>query len=234
VLLLETDDTYVRGLARACGAHESFVKPVDPAALLGVAGGRPRPRPDVSALVAEREAKVRSGEIEADPNDLVREFQANFLEGLIDPRLGVFNRTYVTVRLLEEYKKTLRYGTPLVVAVLTRNQSRAEEGDEGATRAAMAQAASTLLLESRDSDVTGVLDERRFLLLLTCTGIPGATTMLRRVMSALRRALPDGPRFHAGIVTVPHPDHGGPADAVDAAAKAAQRADDEGRDIVEG
>jgi hypothetical protein len=183
----------------------------------------------VGALIAEREEKIRSGEIKSKTNALMREFEGNFLEGLIDPQLGVFNRTYATVRLLEEYKKTERYGTPLVIAVLARGP----EPHEKAAPDPMVQAASTLLLESRDSDVTGVLDERRFLLLLTCTGIPGAMTMVRRVMAALRRALPDGPRFHAGLAIAPHPEHPGPAHLLDAAAKAADQAAEEGRDFVE-
>jgi len=233
ILLLDTDDTYVCGLARACGAREAHVKPVDPDTLLASAERRPPPRPDVTALLAEREEKIRSGEIETEPIAALREFEGNFLEGLIDPHLGVFNRTYCTVRLLEEFKKTRRYGTPLVVAVLLLHDPIGGRGADEAASDAMAQAASTLLVESRESDVTGLLDERRFLLLLTNTGIPGATVMMRRVLAALRRSIPDGPRFHAGLGIAPHPDHVRPEDLLDAAARAAAQAAEEGRDFVE-
>jgi DNA-binding response OmpR family regulator len=225
VLLIETDDTFVRGLARSCGARETFVKPVDPEALGEYIQRRIR-RPDVKGMLREREADVKSGERETEDFDL-KSSEGGFLEPFLDPDSGVFNRTYLIVRLLEEYKKTRRYGTPLAAAVVALP---AEVPEEEATDA-MAQAGGVLLVESRDTDITGRLDARRFLLLLTNTGLPGAAAMMRRVLGSLRRAMPDGPRFHAGLSVSPHADHAGPEDFISAAESAAQRAVEERIDI---
>lgn len=218
VLLLETDDTYVRGLARSCGAREAFVKPVDPEALGEYIQRRIR-RPDVKGMLREREAGAAGKDAEPADFDL-KAGEGSFLEPFLDPDSGVFNRTYLIVRLLEEYKKTRRYGTPLAAAVIALPPEVPEE--EAAD--AMAQAGGILLVESRDTDITGRLDERRFLLLLTNTGLPGAAAMMRRVLGSLRRAMPDGPRFHAGLSVAPHADHAGPEDFIGAAEKSAQHA----------
>jgi DNA-binding response OmpR family regulator len=228
VLLLETDDTYVRGLARSCGAREAFVKPVDPEALGDWVQRRIR-RPDVKGMLKEREAEAAGKDREPEDFDL-KAGEGSFLEPFLDPDSGVFNRTYLIVRLLEEYKKTRRYGTPLSAAVIALEKD--VPPDEASD--AMAQAGGLLLVESRDTDITGRLDERRFLLLLTNTGLPGAAAMMRRVLGALRRALPDGPRFHAGLAVAPHPDHAGPEDFIGAAERAAANAIERRVDVGEG
>ena len=225
-LLIETDDTYVRGLARACGARETFVKPVDPEKLADAVQRRIR-RPDVKGMLKEREAEAKGGTLEPEDFDL-KSSEGGFLEPFLDPDSGVFNRTYLIVRLLEEYKKTRRYGTPLAAAVIALPAGAPEDDASDA----MAQAGGILLVESRDTDITGRLDARRFLLLLTNTGLPGAAAMMRRVLSSLRRAMPDGPRFRAGLAIAPHADHAGPEDFIGAAEAAAARALERGVDVA--
>ncbi len=223
VLVLETDDTYVRGLARSCGAREAFAKPLDPEAVADFVERRIK-RPDVPGMLREREGK----DDDAPADFELKSTEGSFLEPFLDPDTGVFNRTYLVVRLHEEYKKTRRYGTPLAAAVI--ELAPGPEGDEAED--AMAQAGGILLVESRDTDIAGKLDDRRFLALLTSTGLPGAATMMRRVLGSLKRAMPDGPRFVAGLSIAPHPDHAGPEDFISAAEAAAKRAIAEGMEIA--
>lgn len=210
LLLLEVDDPQVRGLARMCGARSVLPRPFDDEELVRLVE-LAFDRPDVTRLVAEREEKIVKGELLPETSLSVLLGEGSFLDELMDKETGLYNKTYVLIKLEEEFKKSQRYGSPLVCGVLRIALSESEEE----AQAELSRIAGALLVETRDTDVVGRVSPRDVLVLLSNTNLLGAKVMARRLFSAL--GIPTCARLEIGLSVYPSDDIQRPDDLVRAA-----------------
>lgn len=233
VLTTDVDDTFLRGLARECGARAVLRHPVDASALVAAVGAS-YARPDVSAMLREREERIRRGELRPQAQFSLESDSSGFMDGLLDPGTGLCNHTYLVVKLAEEFKKSRRYGIPLscLVVGLEGFEAVVARGDEESAEEAFARLSGIVLTQTRDVDVAGRAGAGRYLVLLPSTGRPGAEVVAKRLAAVLEDALGEdgealGP-VRIGISTYPSEAVTSPDGFVRAAEDALARAHSKG------
>ena len=213
-LLVDQGNQEAESIARFCGATGSISRPLSASkltALLGPSGG-PRPSLASQARGTGREEDLPEALLEtlmtgaafsssAPPQ---REHRDDaLLKAVIDPVTGLFNFSFLSYKLDEEFKRARRFHAPLACAMLGFESQASDE--------VLRELAAIFLEASRDTDVLGRFDENSFLFLLPNTGPDGAEIMARRVAdTAEERRLLDlvGDRIDIaiGIGNYPSPD----------------------------
>lgn len=216
-VLIEGDNHVAEPIARFCGATGVLERPITRAKLqtaLGESGG---PRP---ALAAESRGATPAGGMDFTfPETLLAELtgagpggeesapsrqESDAIMGaLIDPVTGLFNYSFLSYKLDEEFKRARRFHAPLACAMLGFESQASDD--------TLRELSSIFLAASRDTDVLGRFDENSFLFLLPNTGPDGAEIMAQRVANtADERRLLDlvGDRLELaiGIANYPSPD----------------------------
>jgi diguanylate cyclase (GGDEF)-like protein len=239
-LLVDQNNAEAQSIARFCGATGSLTRPISASkltALLGLNGG---PRP---ALPAQGRGTAREDQLpEALLETLVtgaafssaapapRETRDDaLLKAVIDPVTGLFNFSFLSYKLDEEFKRARRFHAPLACAMLGFESQASDD--------VLRELAAIFLDASRDTDVLGRFDENSFLFLLPNTGPDGAEIMARRVAdNADERRLLDlvGDRIDIaiGIGNFPSPDIDQREDLYGAAREAFLEAREAGGGIV--
>ncbi len=235
-ITVDVEDTFVRGLARECGARVVLKHPIADESLIAAIEAS-YSRPDVATLLRDRERRIRDGTLVA-PEDFSLETEsAGFMDALLEPGTGLCNHTYLVVKLAEEFKKARRYGIPLscLVVSLEGYADVSERGGEEAAEETFARSAGLLLTNTRDVDVVGRAGPGRFLVLLPSTGRSGAEVVAQRLVSVLADwVLADatiGP-VRVGIAFYPSDDVTSPEELVRASEDSLGRARLAGRTIA--
>ena len=211
-VLIEGENRVAEPIARFCGATGVIERPITRAklqALLGESGG---PRP---ALASEGVRRPRAAELHV-PRDLLAELTGNggsgetaaraeadaIMGALIDPVTGLFNYSFLSYKLDEEFKRARRFHAPLACAMLGFESQASDD--------TLRELSSIFLAASRDTDVLGRFDENSFLFLLPNTGPDGAEIMAQRVAntadeSRLLDLVGDRIELSIGIANFPSP-----------------------------
>ena len=215
-VLIEGENRVAEPIARFCGATGVIERPITRAklqALLGESGG---PRP---ALASEgRGAATAGGPNFTFPETLLAELTGNggsgeetgsaraeadaIMGALIDPVTGLFNYSFLSYKLDEEFKRARRFHAPLACAMLGFESQASDD--------TLRELSSIFLAASRDTDVLGRFDENSFLFLLPNTGPDGAEIMAQRVAntadeSRLLDLVGDRIELSIGIANFPSP-----------------------------
>lgn len=211
VLILEENDAYGRGRARAEGVDLVLSEPVledDLMDLLNVKAG------DGEAI--EGVLSDGSGTRDRFLKEILRGGNKSdpITTRISDPLTGLHNKAFISLKLEEEFKKAKRYGNPLamlLVEVENFEDVRHTHGKQ-ASNEVLLEVAGIILCESRDVDAGGRVEEARFLLLLPSTDLPGAKIMADRVFQEVcsRTIYNEGNeipiRASVGIVALPSDD----------------------------
>ncbi len=162
-------------------------------------------RKGTEELLAEMESRME-GDFwtlaERVKEGLSSEKEMSFLEKVADPDTGLFSGPYMAFKLEEEFKRTLRFRSPLSVVLLDLPGVR----DMGEERGPLlGRVAGIFLNECRDIDVVGRYDSDSFLFLLPQTGASGAKILVSRILETFDKELgPDhGLNPAIAIVAVP-------------------------------
>jgi diguanylate cyclase (GGDEF)-like protein len=104
---------------------------------------------------------------------------------ITDPLTGLCNKSYMNLKMEEEFKKSKRYGTPLSLIIMDIDNFRElyQEQGKSAVKEVLVEIGSVLLCESRDIDIVGRIGESRFLILLPSTDLDGSRVMADRVFN---------------------------------------------------
>lgn len=180
-LVLEAEDNYGRGRARADGIDLILHEPVVEDDLAELMTARDNPRDRVSDVLTGR-----SGVRDKFLKELLRGTPSRndpIVTKISDPLTGLHHKEYMTLKLEEEFKKAQRYGYPLaVIMVEVENYADIVEAHGKAVgQEALLEVSGIFLCESRDVDSSGRVDEARFLLLLPYTDLAGGKNMADRV-----------------------------------------------------
>ena len=154
----------------------------------------------LGGIVAERAADDRLPERLL--RDLTGEPNQTLIAVLTDPETSLFNYEFLCYKLDEEFKRAVRFETPLSCVML---------GFEGqADQENLSALAGIFLQASRDTDILGRFDETSFLFLLPNTGPDGAAVMSARIQElandqGLSDLVGDPLHFSVGISSFPDP-----------------------------
>jgi len=189
-------------IARFCGATGSLTIPLDGKTLrsaLDASGAIEKTQP------RSEERRGASAELRL-PERLLRELTGEpnptLIAVLTDPETSLFNYEFLCYKLDEEYKRAVRFETPLSCVML---------GFEGqADQENLSGLAGIFLQASRDTDILGRFDETSFLFLLPNTGPDGAAVMAARIQElandqGLSDLVGDPLHFSVGIASFPDP-----------------------------
>lgn len=180
-IILEANDNYGKGRARADGADLVLSEPLledDFADLVTVQGGDGRN--------VEKVLTGSSGSRDRFVKELLRGQPGKndpIVARISDPLTGLHHKAYMTLKLEEEFKKSRRYGMPLALIMVDVDNYEDVVNTYGRPVAheMLLEVAGIFLCESRDVDAAGRVDEYRFMLLLPSTDLPGARIMADRV-----------------------------------------------------
>lgn len=199
-VIVEAGNAAAEAIAHFCGATGVLARPLTTAALRAALEAHAAPR---GALPnAGREKRAAPVFPEALFTNAAGDPDAQMREVLTDPDTGLFNFSYLKIKLDEEFKRASRFGQPLSCVML---------GFDGQlSDLALRELAGIFLATSRDTDILGRFDENSFLFLLPHTGPDGAQVMAKRVQQmAVEKNLTDvvGDRLEisVGIAFYPHP-----------------------------
>ncbi|MEE2939619.1 MAG: GGDEF domain-containing protein [Planctomycetota bacterium] len=215
-VLIEGQNHVSEPIARFCGATGVLERPITRAKLEGVLGESGGPRPALASegrgaataegpaftfpetLLAELTGTASSGE-ESAP---AREETDAIMGALIDPATGLFNYSFLSYKLDEEFKRARRFHSPLACAMLGFESQASDD--------TLRELSSIFLAASRDTDVLGRFDENSFLFLLPNTGPDGAEIMAQRVANTadegrLLDLVGDRLELSIGIANYPSP-----------------------------
>jgi len=135
--------------------------------------------------------------------DLIGDGAGRLIDALTDPETGLYSYEYLSFKLDEEYKRSMRFEQPLSCVML---------GFEGQVNdEVLSSLASIFLNASRDTDLLGRFDQSSFLFFLPNTGPDGAEVMGTRIRAAaeeqgLRDLVGDELSISVGISFCPHPE----------------------------
>ena len=216
-VLIEGENHVAEPIARFSGATGVLERPITRAKLQDALGESGGPRP---ALASEgRGAATADGPGFTFPETLLAELTGNgpggeesapareeadaIMGALIDPATGLFNFSFLSYKLDEEFKRARRFHAPLACAMLGFESQASDE--------TLRELSSIFLAASRDTDVLGRFDENSFLFLLPNTGPDGAEIMAQRVAntadeSPLLDLVGDRLELSIGIANYPSPD----------------------------
>jgi GGDEF domain-containing protein len=199
-VVVDADDRVGVQLARFCLADGVLRWQASDGSLdLGELASAPaRGRPSVDDLLARVQAQVAAtGQGESSFDRLLRfEREDSLLHRLQDPDTGLFDGPYATLKLDEEWKRSMRFHQPLSLLLLDLGPEFLA-GSPAERRAVLADAAGVFLNECRDIDVLARFAPSTFLFLLPGTGPDGAEVLARRILAALGERL--GPAVTKGL-----------------------------------
>ncbi len=186
LVLVDEKDDYGAHRARLCGADAILRRPFEwggfadavqavHAAAAPSGSGNPGDSGD-AALGQVLDALAGRARVE---NPLIHHIS--------DPLTGLFNRSYMDIKIAEEFKKARRFGFPLTCIHIGIDDRGVLGGDSAPddVRRTLNEIAGLLLCESRDIDHIARWQDRDFLLLLPHTDIAGATTMAKRILTSI-------------------------------------------------
>lgn len=149
-----------------------------------------RPRVSLNALLARLEAEIASDEgrrVSALQRMLQEGDSPSLLHSLVDPETGLFDGPYMSLKLDEEFKRSMRFHQPLSLLLLDVGVDLdAAFDDDDARRDFLAEVASVFLIECRDIDVIGRFTESVFMIMMPGTGSAGAGFVVRRMLDGIR------------------------------------------------
>ena len=126
------------------------------------------------------------------------------LARLQDEETGLFDASYVVMKLDEEYRRAMRFHHPLSLVLLDIGGDVAAMASGPERRQLLAEVAAVFLNECRDIDVLGRFTATTFLFLLPGTPPDGATALSQRMLRSLvRLRLPARIDPVAGAAAVP-------------------------------
>jgi GGDEF domain-containing protein len=165
----------------------------------------PLGRKGTEELLAEMEGRM-DGDVwtlaERVTEGLSSDQEMNFLQKVTDPDTGLFSGPYMAFKLEEEFKRTLRFRSPLSVVLLDLPGTR----DLGEERAPiLGRVAGIFLNECRDIDVVGRYDSDSFLFLLPQTGASGAKILTSRILDTFDKELGSDHGLNPAIAIVSVP-----------------------------
>ncbi len=224
VLVLEENDSYGRGRARAEGADLVVTEPViedDLDELLSGASSGPETDAVIGGSSGARDRFIK---------ELLRGQPSKndpFVSRISDPLTGLNHKDYISLKLEEEFKKARRYGNPLSILLVDVEdyEEIARTHGKPVAHEILLEVAGIFLCESRDIDSAGRVGEARFLLLLPSTDLAGARVMADRVFQQVcGRKVRAGSndlaiRVSVGIAALPSDDVSTVADFVERALK---------------
>ncbi|MFO0984097.1 MAG: diguanylate cyclase [Planctomycetota bacterium] len=208
-ILTDQDDRYGRGRARQVGADLVIEEPLRSSDIDDVLN---LPETDFDSLdLARTGSRSHHERLLA---AILKEGGAtkdSILSKFTDPVTGLFDRSYIRLKLEDEFKKTQRYGMPLSVVLVDIDNYDDIVSRYGpvAGDSALLDVSSVFLCGSRDIDAAGRLDRSRFLFILPNTDQQGARTMADRVLSeVLEKRVETGDevvvlRLSVGIASCP-------------------------------
>lgn len=166
-------------------------------------------RAPVDALLARLQGRLQPGqEVDSNLQRLLRfEREDSLLNRLQDEETGLFGGAYATLKLDEEWKRSMRFHQPLSLILLDLGPG-IERLEPARRRAVFAEAAGIFLNECRDIDVLARFAPTVFMFLLPGTGPDGAARLAMRMLDMLRERLVDVPglRPACGVSSVPSSD----------------------------
>lgn len=181
VLVVEENDSYGRGRARTDGADLILSEPLVADDLEDLLKVRTGDGGDVTALLSDSAPNrdrflkelLKGGPARNDP----------IVAKISDPLTGLNHKSYIAMKLEEEFKKALRYRHPLALIFVDIENYADTCGRAGKPvgQEMLLEVASIFLCESRDVDSAGRVDDARFMLLLPNTDLAGARVMADRV-----------------------------------------------------
>ncbi len=210
-VLVEEGNHLAEPIARYCGATGTVTRPLNARKLAAAIGGSSGPRPAMAA-----EGRGDSSAEFSLPEALLTQIAANdptpggngdrhnaLMAAVIDPVTGLFNYSFLSYKLDEEFKRARRFDAPLACVMLGFESQASDD--------VLRELSAIFLAASRDTDVLGRFDENAFLFLLPNTGPDGAEIMAQRVAEAAEeRPMLDlvGDRIELaiGIANYPSPD----------------------------
>jgi diguanylate cyclase (GGDEF)-like protein len=185
VMIFDPND-HAPALRARCGAADfTLTRPVD----------GPTVAAALRTLAAEND--VVSFDDDASEGDLAGFFEAaearrdsenTLLAELTDPVTGLWNAEYTEIKLVDEFKRSRRFHTPLACVIFASdtpfpNTSRGRSD----RRRLLRELSGVMLCESRDVDHLARLDDDRFIAILPHTDAVGAETMASRVANAVSK-----------------------------------------------
>jgi diguanylate cyclase (GGDEF)-like protein len=227
-LLLRRDELVDLEAILGSGADEFLVEPVDGDELALRLLHRLRPEGLERVLSAPTLSGTRLQKLLQRFMDRHRDREEELLNlFLTDPLTGLFNRSFFKIKLAEEFKRAVRYGTPLSTIMLRIGAAEGRRGPDATGRDK--EIAGILLVESRDLDVLARYGPSAFSLLLPSTPQEGAVDLAQRVSERIHERLSkhyatELCTVRAGIATFPHPEVTRPLDLVERAGGALDRA----------
>jgi two-component system, cell cycle response regulator len=224
VIVVEENDSYGRGRARADGCDLMLNEPVledDLDDVLAVKAGDGSAVENVLSNPSGRDRFLKELLRVPSKSDPI-------VSRITDPLTGLNHRGYMALKLDEEFKKAKRYNNPLALIFvdIDNHADVTERHGRPVAQEMLLELAGVFLCESRDVDAAGRVEESRFMLLLPNTDLAGARIMANRVFENVcgrRVASPKGEiaiRVSVGIAALP----GSDVDTVDAFAEQALRA----------
>lgn len=200
-VVVEAGNKLAEPIARFCGATGVLERPLTATRLR-----HELERSQVPAELSETRRIAKTVEA-ALPATLLRDLSggvdSTLVAAVTDPETSLFNFSFLSFKLDEEFKRAQRFEQPLACVML---------GFEGqASEQVLRELAGIFLVASRDTDVLGRFDESAFLFLLTNTGLDGARVMAGRVeelahKQGLRDLVGDPLQIAVGIAVMPHPE----------------------------
>jgi diguanylate cyclase (GGDEF)-like protein len=130
---------------------------------------------------------------------------------LRDSETGLYNKSYFHGRMIEELRRSVRYGHDITLALFELGnyfKVREAEGEE-LSRKLLLTVASALARMTRDCDVVARTGEGSFAVLLPETGWRGGEVMATRLSKYLANELPslvsgeEAPELNCGLASFP-------------------------------
>jgi len=228
VIMTDKDDAYSRGRARYVEADDILTYPVTSSQIKTVLKTPYEEMDNTDKIILGKKEKhdkflssLLKGKTSIKPDGLIAKIS--------DPLTGLCNRAYIHLKLEEEFKKSRRYGTPLscILVEISNFENIFNKYGKNSVNEVLVEVASMLLCESRDIDISGRVEDSKFLILLPNTHLEGAKVMANRVFyNILERPieLSDGDskvalKISAGISHFPSPAVNTVEDMLDRAVK---------------
>lgn len=215
VIMTDREDAYSRGRARFVEADDILTHPIEVSQVKTVLKAPYEEMDNTDKIVLGKKEKhdkflssLLKGRTSIKPDGLIAKIS--------DPLTGLCNRAYIHLKLEEEFKKSRRYGTPLscILVEINNFENIFNKYGKNGVNEVLVEVASMLLCESRDIDISGRIEDSKFLILLPSTQLDGAKIMAKRVFfNILERPieLSEGEakvvlKISAGISHHPSPD----------------------------
>ncbi len=200
VLMTDREDAYSRGRARYVSADDIMEHSIDTKKIKKLINTPYQDMDDTGRLLQgkrERHDKFL--------NTMFRDGAPIRPDGLVaritDPLTGLCNKSYMNLKLEEEFKKSRRYGTPLslIIVDVDNFEDACQRHGKSAGKEILVNLGSILLCESRDIDIVGRIGDSRFFILLPSTDKDGANIMAERILANIHEHPIDVSEIASGV-----------------------------------